>query len=126
MAKYIVIMLIWVISGCTFDEKLQYSLMYPATVEIINNSNKYIRVRSIYGAEAAKSGFILRGGDIAPGHNLKMDISEYMFDDIVAGFYIIEGECGKKSDWKVDGLTIKQGSIENTENWSVSLVVMGC
>jgi hypothetical protein len=111
------------IFSCNFDDERQLALARPATIVIKNISNESFTIKEIYSTSEADSGFILKGGTLAPGENLSHKVSESNFDIFVSKAFTIEVKCPS-----IEVLTIKGDAIDAKEkaDWTLELLLRPC
>ena len=71
----------------------------------------------------ADSGFILKGGTLAPRENIAHKVSETDYDLFVSKAYTIEVQCASK-----EALAVKGDTIEAKEkaDWTLELLLRPC
>jgi len=95
-------------------------------VEFENISKNTIYLKSINSTENFKGGFLLTGEQIDSGATLSLEISESTYDALLAGYFVLKGECGEIKDWRKEGANLAQKAVENSNEWKITISIEDC
>lgn len=114
------------ITGCNFDHERQYNLRFPVTLVLKNNTKEELTINKIVNSLDAKSGFVLLGNTISKDKLYSLKISEDIYEDILAGNFILWGICAGEKEWKSVGTTLARKATYNEKEWNVTVSISSC
>ncbi|VAW67917.1 hypothetical protein MNBD_GAMMA08-1792 [hydrothermal vent metagenome] len=109
--------------GCDFDEQRQRNIEFPVTLEIKNELQETIFVKSIYNSVNVEAGFLLNGSEVLSNQTFKLQVSQENFKAISSGEYFLEVSCEDNSSRTVSGKQLKTQVVHNVQEWKVIVLI---
>jgi len=111
------------IIGCDFDEQRQRNIEFPVTLEIKNELQEAITVKSIYNSVNVETGFLLNGDKVLSGQTFKLQISRENSKAISSGEYFLEVRCEGGLNRTVNGKQLNSKVVHNAKEWKVVVLI---
>jgi len=111
------------VTGCDFDEQRQRNIEFPVTLEIKNELQETIFVKSIYNSVNVEAGFLLNGSEVLSNQTFKLQVSQENFKAISSGEYFLEVSCEDNSSRTVSGKQLKTQVVHNVQEWKVIVLI---
>ena len=115
-----------VVSGCSFDQKWQYDLAFPATVVLKNEANQAIKDIKVVGTPKSSSPFVIRRKAMGPGETVEFPVPRTVHKDVSDGNFSFYGSYKGEAECQIDGQIIKMGGGVEAERLRVTIVLSKC
>jgi hypothetical protein len=124
----LLLFILFVVTGCSFDEQLYYDQRLPASLEIRNETPDEFSVKVIVNSLDATEAFVISNDSaILPGESYSTRITEDMYEDIRQGRFLIRGECENSGkERKIIGTTLTRHAIRNSKRYRVIVLISDC
>lgn len=114
------------LNGCGFDEQHQYHLRYPATLIVVNASPQPLHITSLGSAGPVARFVFTEQRQLGAGQSYSGRIDELAWQAIKQGQFSVYGACGDNPQWQADGQALQRSSVQDSQQWTVTVSVQDC
>ena len=119
----LVSMMLGLMNGCSFDEKWQKDIQFPALLVIKNGASSTIENIGVGSSLEAESGFIIQHDRLNPGDIKEFKVSGGVYNDICAGKFLLTGSSGGFRREKLNGRALKREGMVIVERLKVTILI---
>ena len=109
--------------GCPSNEERQYSLQYPATLYLRNQTATELQKVTLLNSPEAKGAFVFSNIKVAAGGIHSFKIPEIVYEDISAGHFILRLSTPDQAEQDIAGSKLQRKSVHDSEEWSVTITI---